>query len=149
MNRKLKIAGILYAVNIVVMLAIGLIFELRTEFMPFHSDVIQTAWEDVDAMSQILYLGIMKTEGAGFLASATALSFLLYIPFRKFERWSCYAMTTIGIVEYLPSLIANYYVSTVSSATPPWLLMLSLTLSLLIALALALLGLGERESNLT
>ena len=55
--------------------------------MPFHSDVIQTEWPSVDAKFQILFLGMMKTEGAGFLATATALSFMLWFPFRKFERY--------------------------------------------------------------
>lgn len=126
------------------MVLIGLAFEFSREFMSFHSDVIQTDWSSVDTKSQILYLGMMKTEGAGFLAAATALSFLLYFPFRKFEKWSYWAMTIIGVVEYLPSVLANYYVSTVTAASPPWLLMLFLMLSLILALVLANIGHNER-----
>lgn len=143
MNFKLKLSLAIYIANIVIMIAIGLAFEFRSDFMPFHSDVIQTQWENVDAQAQILYLGMMRTEGAGFLATATALTFLLYFPFRRFEKWSCWAMTVIGVVEYLPSLLANYHVSSVTSASPPWILMLSLILSLFLALVLA--GIGYRE----
>ncbi|MFK8021678.1 MAG: hypothetical protein AB8B86_18090 [Pseudomonadales bacterium] len=144
MNRKLTLSFVIYAVCAIVMIAIGLSFELRNEFMPFHSDVIQTEWQSVEAKSQILYLGMMRTEGAGFLATATALLFLLYFPFRKFEKWSYWAMTVIGVVECLPSFLANYYVSTVTSASPPWWLMLALMLSLTLALVLATMGSNEK-----
>lgn len=143
MNFKLKLSLIIYIANILIMIAIGLAFEFRTEFMPFHSEVIQTDWKDVDSHAQILYLGMMRTEGAGFLASATALALLLYFPFRKLEKWSFMAMTFIGVVEYLPSLLANYHVSSVTEASPPWLLMLLLTLSLFVALISANIGYVE------
>jgi len=138
MNLKLKLSLVIYVANILIMVAIGLAFEFRSEFMAFHSDVIQTSWHDVNTQAQILYLGMMRTEGAGFLAAATALAFLLHFPFRKREKWSYWAMTTIGVVEYFPSLVANYSVSLVSEASPPWVFMLSLIFSLLLALFLAL-----------
>ena len=140
MNFKLKLSFFIYLANIVVMLVIGLTFELSSEFLPFHADVIQTQWHSLSEPSQILYLGMMRTEGAGFLAAASALTFLLWFPFRTLEQWSYWAMTVIGVVEYLPTLLANYHVSIVSSASPPWQLMLSLILSLLLALALAVVG---------
>lgn len=147
MNFKLKLSLAIYIANIVIMLAIGLAFEFRSEFMPFHSDVIQTEWENVDSQAQILYLGMMRTEGAGFLSAATALILLLCFPFRKFEKWSYLAMTAVGVVEYLPSLLANYHVSLVTNASPPWQLMLSLTLSLFVALILANIGYKERNKK--
>lgn len=143
MNFKLKLSLAIYIGNILVMIAIGLAFEFKSEFMEFHSDVIQTHWKNVGFQAQILYLGMMRTEGAGFLAAATALIFLLYFPFRKLEKWSFFAMTTIGVVEYFPSLVANYHVSSVTNASPPWLFMLLLTLSLFIAMILATIGHGE------
>lgn len=143
MNFKLKISLAIYAANIIIMAIIGLIFVFREEFMPFHSDVIQTNWQDVSANAQILYLGMMRTEGAGFLASATALAFLLFIPFMRREKWAPWAMTTIGVVEYFPTLLANYHVSSVTEASPPWLFMSLLTLSLLVALIFAHAGQDE------
>ena len=147
MNLKLKLSLAIYIANVLILTAIGLAFAFKSEFMPFHSDVIQTQWESVDSQAQILYLGMMRTEGAGFLATAAALTFLLYIPFRRFEQWSYYAMTIIGVVEYFPSLVANYHVSSVTSASPPWVLMLSLILSLFLALLLANSGHRERVTQ--
>ena len=145
MNFKLKLSLVIYIANILIMIAIGLAFEFKSEFMPFHSDVIQTDWQNVDPQAQILYLGMMRTEGAGFLTAATALIILLCFPFRKLEKWSFWAMTTIGVVEYFPSLVANYYVSSVTTASPPWLLILLLILSLFIALIFANIGHSQRN----
>ena len=145
MNFKLRLSLGIYIANILIMIAIGLAFEFSGEFMPFHSEVIQTEWNSVDSQSQILYLGMMRTEGAGFLAAATALIFLMFFPFRRLEKWSFWAMTTIGVVEYLPSLIANHHVASVTNASPPWLFMLLLIVSLLLALFLANIGHGELE----
>lgn len=132
-NLYLRIAQTIYIANIVVMAIIGLIFVCGNELLPFHTDVIQTAWADVDANAQILYLGMMRTEGAGFLAAATALCFLWFYAFRTRQKWSYTAMTIIGVVEYAPTFVANYQVAANTGATPPWLLMLTLILSLLIA----------------
>jgi len=145
MNFKLKIAFGIYALNILMMLSIGLIYEFSSEFMPFHSDVIQTQWVNVDHLSQLLYLGMMRTEAAGFLAAGTAILILLSIPFLKFERWSYWAMTIIGLVEYIPTLFATYHVSSVTDASPPWILMLIFSVSLVIALSLA--EFGNKQEN--
>jgi hypothetical protein len=138
MKFKPRIPFLIYAANIVFLIATGLLFQFSNEFLSFHSDVIQTNWEDLDVNSQILYLGMMRTEAAGFLASAIALGFLLCIPFRRHEKWSYWAMSTIGIVEYLPTFFANYHVSKVTLASPPWPLMLFLIFSLVLALSLSL-----------
>ena len=81
---------------------------------------------------------MMRTEAAGFLASGTAIAILLFIPFRKYEKWSYWAMSAIGITEYAPTFFANYYVSKVTLGSPPWQLMLLLIFSMLLALILSL-----------
>ncbi len=137
MNFKLKIAFGIYGLNILIMIGVGLIYEFSSEFMPFHSDVIQTKWVDVDGLSQILYLGMMRTEAAGFFATGIAILILLFIPFLKFEKWSYWSMTVVGLAEYIPTLFATYHVSSITGASPPWVMMLMLSVSLMLALYLA------------
>ena len=143
MNFRKKLPFLIYIANVIFLIATGLIFQFSNEFLPFHSDVIETSWENLDSKSQTLYLGMMRTEAAGFLATATAIIFLLFIPFRKYEKWSYWAIPTIGIVEYIPTFFANYHVSTVSLASPPWQLMLLLIVSMLFALILSLMSYEE------
>ena len=80
----------------------------------------------------MLYLGMMKTEGAGFLSSALAIGILLYIPFKKREVWSYWAMAAVGVVEHVPGLIGAYNTSQATPASSPWQLSL-LGIVLLIA----------------
>lgn len=143
MNVKLKLSLFIYIANVIALLAIGFSFEFRNEFFAFHSDVIETPWHDVEARAQILYLGMMRTEGAGYLATAAALIILLCIPFRRNEKWSYWAMSVIGVVEHVPTFLATYHVASVTNASPPWLLSLALIVSLVIAFILA--NSGHRE----
>ena len=133
MNRNMRIAGSCYFLTAVYFLAVGLAFIFAAEFFPFHSDVIQTPWSELDKLSQTLYLGMMRTEGAGFLASSVAIAILLFVPFRRGEMWSCWAMSAVGIVEHFPTFLANLHVSQTTSASPPWQAA---------AVGMALLGIG-------
>jgi len=134
---RYRITFALYLLNAIGMLAIGLAYQFNDQFMPYHSDVIQTNWNDLQEKQQILYIGMMRTEAAGFLASSTAIIFLLFIPYRNRLLWSTYAIACVGIIEYLPSLIATYHVSTVSEASPPWPVLLLGTFMFLIGLVLS------------
>ena len=147
MNFKLKLAFVIYLTISIAMLGIGFVYVFASEFMGFHADVIQTQWKNVDSLAQTLYLGMMRTEGAGFLAVGTAMLFLLFIPYLKREQWACWAISIIGIVECLPTLIANYHVSTVSQGSPPWLFMLTLILLLILGLCLSLAGLSQNQNR--
>lgn len=140
----MKLSFLCHAFNVVVMALIGCLYIFSNEFMPFHSDIIQTPWENVGTSEKILYLGMMRTEGAGFLASAVAISILLAIPFREGKVWSYWAIPTIGIVEYLPTLIATFYVSRVTQASPPWPLILFAILLLLAGLVLSITDRGSQ-----
>ena len=135
-----KIAFLIYLLNAIAMLAIGAIYQFSDEFMPYHSDIIQMSWRELTENQRILYIGMMRTKAAGFLASSVAILYLLLIPYRTGARWATYAIATVGIIEYLPSAIATHHVSQVTSASPPWQ-MLSAGIGLLTAaLVLSLFG---------
>lgn len=87
---------------------------------------------------QTLVLGMMRTEGAGYLASALAIAILLLIPFRQGAPWAPWAIVSIGIVEHLPTFLATFHVARTTSASPPWLATGVLIVSLLCGLILAL-----------
>ncbi len=140
MNVKQKLAFLCYLLNALACFLLGLAFVFGTEFFPFHSDVIQTSWSDVDASAQTLYLGMMRTEGAGFLATGLALLILLLIPFRRGETWSYWAMSAIGIAEWFPSFLANLHVANTTHASPPWQGVLLAIFLLIIGLFASVLG---------
>jgi len=144
MISKTRIAAACFGLNAIYMAIVGLLFVLSNEFMSFHSDVIQTPWDELEPAAQTLFLGMMRTEGAGFLAAAVAIAVLLLIPYRQGQAWSSWAMTAVGVVEHGPTLAANYHVATVTSASPPWQLPLLGIALLFLGLFLSL---DQRHGN--
>jgi len=138
MTLKSKISASCYLINAVYFLIVGLMFVFRSEFFLFHSDVIQISWDDLELATQTLYLGMMRTEGAGFLAAAASLIILLAIPFRRKEIWASWAMTIIGVIEHLPTLLANFHVAQTTPASPPWAIALTGIVILILGLLLSI-----------
>ena len=138
MPTKMKLAFFCYSFNVIGLFLFGLIYTFSGEFLPFHSDAIQKPWESLSQPTQVLYLGMMRTEGAGFLSSALAIGILLFIPFKKCEIWSYWAMSAIGIVEHVPGLIGAYNTSQATPASSPWQLSLLGIVLLLAGLILSL-----------
>lgn len=136
--RMHRIAAGIFWCNALAMLAIGLAFVTADRFFAFHGDVIQMAWSDLELPFQTLYLGMMRTEGAGYLAAGLAMAILLLIPFRQNARWATWAIVSVGIVEHLPTFLATLHVARTTAASPPWiatgLLMVSLVCGLILAL---------------
>ena len=128
------IAKMIFWINALIMIVVGAAFVFAQEFFPFHGDVIGKTWSELDNQAKPLYLGMMRTEGAGYLAAATAMIFLLLFPLRKHApQWAIWAITTVGLIEHLPTLLATYHVSRTTEASPPW----EATLVLIISLGLA------------
>lgn len=138
MSARLRIATIIFWFNAIVLISVGLAFVFASEFFPFHGQVIQMAWQDLDQPFQTLYLGMMRTEGAGYLAAGLALIILLSIPFKRNENWSAWAIASIGIVEHFPTLLATFHVWHTTPASPPWLVTAMLIASLMFGLWLTL-----------
>ena len=130
---KIKLALFCFSFNAVGLFLFGLIYTFSSELLPFHLAAISTSWDELPPVFQVLYLGMMKTEGAGFLSSAVAIVFLLAIPFRRGERWSAWAILAIGVVEHFPGVIGAMTTSQLTPASSPWQLSL---------LGMSLLGLG-------
>ena len=138
MNTKTKFAMLIYSMNIVGMSLTGLVYIFSDKFMSYHSEIIQTNWSALDRLEQLLYLGMMRTEGAGFLATALAMAVLLLIPFREGKVWSYWAIPVIGIVEYLPTFFATLHISMVTNASPPWPVVIFAIILLMLGLFLTI-----------
>lgn len=134
----MKAASFCYGFNAVGLFIFGLIYTFSPTFLPFHSDAIGMSWDELTPAVQTLYLGMMRTEGAGLLSSALAIAILLVIPFRRNEPWSFWAMSVIGSVEQVPSMLGAYHTTQLTPASSPWQLNLLGIALLLIGLALAL-----------
>ena len=138
MKMKMKVAFFCFCFNAVGLFAFGLIYTFSGEFLPFHANAIGRQWSSLSDPVQVLYLGMMRTEGAGMLAAAVAIGILLWITFRRREPWCYWAMMVIGVVEHVPSMVGAYNTSLATPASSPWQLNLLGIVLLLVGLGLAL-----------
>lgn len=98
--RKLKKFSFIGFLIIAVFLAgNGVLYLFSSEIMPYHQTAMGIEWSKLSIGEQIMSLSFMKSAAAGFLTTSIAMLFLLFIPFRKNERWSVWALFIISFVE--------------------------------------------------
>lgn len=115
------------------LLAFGVMYLTRSEFMPYHRDAIGLGWGELHPRVQTLLLGLMRTAGGGFLASSLAMLLLLAFPFRRGERWARWAVPAVGVAVAAPALYVALLLRARTPASPP---------VLVVAVGLGLIGLG-------
>lgn len=121
MNRRLKIAFFCYLLTLPLLTIFGLVYLFHSEFMLYHAVALGQSWSELEPPLQVLILALMRAVGGGFLATATAMGFLLFKPFRQGQRWSYWAIPTIGLISCGSSLYATLSVAHNTPASPPWL----------------------------
>lgn len=108
-----------YAVAIILSMVFGIIYLIRSQFMPYHQEAIGKSWQQLDQRLQALLLGLMRTTGGGLLAGGISMAILLLVPFRAGESWSRYAIPTIGLVTALPAMYATILIRSRTQAHTP------------------------------
>lgn len=129
------------------LLAFGVAYLARSEFMPYHRDAIGLEWRELHARVQALLLGLMRAAGGGFLASGLAVLLLLAFPFRRGERWARWAVPAVGVAAGAPALYAMLLVRARTPASPP--LAAAVAFFALLALGLALSLVASRAGRAT
>ena len=133
MSTTFLISFISYSFVAVVSIVFGLIYLIKNQFMPYHSEALGLSWSDLDPKKQVLILALMRAVGGGFLATGLTMLILLIIPYRAGDTWSIYAIPTISFCNSSGALYATFLVKNRTPGNPP------LGLSLL-ALGLTIIG---------
>ncbi|AFZ44748.1 hypothetical protein PCC7418_2606 [Halothece sp. PCC 7418] len=118
------ISLICYTIVALIFLAFGVIYLMKKQFMPYHSQALGSSWSELDSNLQVLILALMKVAGSGFLVTGLTMLLLLIIPWRAGESWSIYAVPSVSLVTCLASVYATSLVKTQTSGKPPIVLSL-------------------------
>jgi hypothetical protein len=121
MNWKLKVSFYCYLIASMVLITIGLIYLVQSEFMSYHAVAVGKNWSEVDPSFQILILALMKVTGGGFLASGFAIVIILFKAFKNKQPWAFWAIPVIGLITAISSLYATITVAQNTPASPPWI----------------------------
>jgi hypothetical protein len=119
MSLKKKIAFYCYFSVAIFAVGMSLVYILSPQIMPYHLEVVGMPWEKITPGFQLMLLTFMKVGGAIALASSLSFIFMLWIPFRRGERWALWAIP----ISQFPSLIGLNYgpfnIALRTSAHPP------------------------------
>ncbi|MEO0408607.1 MAG: hypothetical protein AAF289_14770 [Cyanobacteria bacterium P01_A01_bin.135] len=121
MSKRLTWAFWCYLTTLALLGAFSLIYLLRAEFMPYHARAIGQSWEQLPLAVQTLILGLMKTTGGGWLATAVAMAIILFKPFKRGETWALWAVPSIGLATAVPLLYLTLSIAIRTPADPPWI----------------------------
>ncbi len=106
--KLLDIASILYALDNVLVLLMGLLYLISGTFQPYHIEFTGLTATDVTAFNANLMILIglsIRMIGVGNLSGGLAGLFITIIPYRKGKKWAWFAVLITGMVTIVPTLI--------------------------------------------
>lgn len=115
MKNRLKLSVGCYLSGILIIATTALIYLFTPEILPYQATALGVSWDDLNPGVQTQIMSLVRISGGGYLATAIALATMLFIPFRKGERWARLAIPAIGIPA---ALIVTYAGLTIIQNTP-------------------------------
>lgn len=120
MATNMKVSFVCYLLATLLLIAFGVVYTLRSEFMPYHSVAVGMQWAEVSPSFQLLILSLMRVVGSSFLALGILILILLFGPFRQGFRWVRWAIPAAGLIVCAGALCATLSVKFYTPASPPW-----------------------------
>ena len=111
---------LLHSLPTVGLLLQGLLYLTTATFMPYHAEALGVSWEELPSHYQGFVLGVIRGMGAGSVSVSLAMLVILFIPFRRGERWAMWAVPMIGITFTLLTAYAAYTIDVRTPASTPW-----------------------------
>ena len=120
MEKRRKVALVLYFLVALASLALGLTYFLLDHFLPYHETAVGIPWDQLNSRLQTLLLALMQVAAGGWLALFVLLMALILVPFRRGQRWARFIIPVGILAFYLPTLHATLQVLENTPAVPPW-----------------------------
>ena len=111
--------GIYFFVAIMAIVG-GFRYFLSNTMMPYHAQAIGKNWAELDRGIQAIILALMGACGAGAITIGFIVLILLFIPFRRGERWVNWTIFLGGIVWSILCFIVTFKVYLATNASTPW-----------------------------
>lgn len=123
-----------YLIAALLITLIGALYAFRKQVMPYHLEVLESTWVEVEPKYQFMLLKLLNGGGFYGISSGLFMLTILWIPFRNGQDWAGFAIGAIGIIGILPLANIVYQVKTKTKAHPPLRLVIILNLLLIIGL---------------
>ena len=120
MSTPYKASFICYLLTGLVLAGFGVRYFLAAELTPYHAAALDQSLAAMSQNQQITFITLYRAVGTGMLSTAVAFGFLLFIPFRRGERWSRWAMTAAGLCFAGLSIYFTLAFKAATGFDPPW-----------------------------
>jgi hypothetical protein len=101
MKISIKIAFVGYLLVALLFALNGIVYLVANQVMPYHQEAMGGSWNSFSTGVQVMSLNFMKAAGAGMITTSISILFLLFIPFKKGEVWSSWAIFIIAMNEII------------------------------------------------
>jgi hypothetical protein len=119
MSMKTKVAFGCYLVLLLMMISTGLRFATASEPRPHYLQAMAVQWEDVQPGVQLMFLTALRTAGGIGLVAVLSIGVILFIPFRRGERWARWATPALCIAAVIPIIATGFWVAAKTGASVP------------------------------
>ena len=120
MNRKDKTAFFIYLFGVLTLFAFGIAYLTCPTLMPYHHEAIGNQWDALDHSVQILFQALIKMTAAGLFVTGLSIAVILFIPFRRGEKWAHRTIPAVALVMVGISLSVTLKVAWETGASTPW-----------------------------
>lgn len=102
-----------------IMLAFGLVYLTKSQFLPYHGVALEKEWESLNTQMQTIILAFMRAVGGGLLSGAVMILFLQYQFNKSPQQWIVTAILICGGILSISSFYAMFLVKTKTKGQPP------------------------------
>ena len=138
MSTRIKMAFACYLLVGLAAMVIGLRYILSSQIMPYHQEVIGVNWGDLSPRMQKMFLALLHGFGMGRFLSGLSVLILLFIPFRRGEVWSRWALPVLCLPGQIAILFGALDLHLSTHASTPWPFAAFLTVTVLVAIPLSI-----------
>ena len=138
MSTRIKIAFACYLLVGLAGMVFGLRYILSPQIMPYHQEVIGVNWEDLSPRTQKMFLAFLHGAGTSMFLSGLSVLILLFIPFRRGEVWSRWALPVLCGPAQIATLCTALDLHRSTHASTPWPFAAFLTVVVLVAIPLSI-----------
>jgi hypothetical protein len=137
MSTPYKASFACYLLTGIVLAGFGVRYFLAAELTPYHAAALGQSLAAMTPNQQVTFVTLYRAVGAGMLSTAVAFGFMLFIPFRRGDAWSRWAMTAVGLCF---AGLSTYFTLAFKAATgidAPWPAAVGSAVLIVVAHALA------------
>jgi peptidoglycan/LPS O-acetylase OafA/YrhL len=139
MPMKRRVAFVCYLCVSLLLMGFGVRYYFGGQLMSYHLEAIGVPWESLPETVRFMFLLFMQGVGVGFICVSAAMLAMLFIPFRRGERWADLALPGIGLAVSGMLSVMMCSIMQHTTAEPPMTTVLVTCGVLLFAAALTLL----------